>query len=355
MRVLPPPRCLWLLTLTLWVSAQGLAATQQPDTRQPDTQQPRYRAGIDLVNLAVTVTDRYGRFVPNLTRDDFVVYEDDRPQTITHFVSDRVPVSLGLAIDTSGSMAGDKILTAREALRRFVEDLLRPGDEVFVYRFSEEPELVQAWTSDRSLLRERFWALRPTGGTALYDTASEAVTLAQSGRHRKKALVLISDGHDTNSVTTVSDVRAEIRQTDVLVYAVGIEGEAERHFWMPRLGRPRQPVRPPFRVPGQPGQPQPPVPPGLPIGSPPTAGSSESRVNAAALREMTDGSGGRTEIVRRASDLGPATARIASELSRQYSIGYPAAAPRDGQWHSIRVEVRHRSYLVRARRGYIAS
>lgn len=349
MPVPSPPRRLWLLAFTLWVSAQGLAATQQPSD-----QPARFRAGIDLVNLAVTVTDRDGRFVPNLTRDDFLVYEDDRPQAIIHFVSGRVPVSLGLAIDTSGSMAGDKILSAREALRRFVEDLLRPDDEVFVYRFSEEPELVQAWTSDRSSLHERLWALRPSGGTALYDTAAEAVTLAQSGRHRKKALVLISDGYDTNSVTTVSDVRAEIRQTDVLVYAVGIEGEAERHYWMPRPGRFRPPVRLPFPVPRLPGQPQPPVPPGLPI-QPPTAVTSESRANAAALREMTDGSGGRTEVIRRASDLGPATARIASELSRQYFIGYPAAAPRDGQWHSIRVEVRNRAYIVRARRGYIAS
>lgn len=330
----------------------GTAATPQERPGPP----PLFRTGIDLVNIAVTVTDRSGRFVPNLTRDDFLVFEDDRPQAITYFSSERVPVSLGLAIDTSGSMAGEKIVAAREALRRFVEDLLRPDDEVFVYRFNEEPELVQGWTSDRSLLRERFGALRPSGGTALYDTAAEAVTLAQSGQHRKRALVLISDGHDTNSATTVADVRAQIRQTDVLVYAIGIGGEPERHYWMPQPRRPSPPVRLPFPLPGQRSRPRPPSPPQWPVSAPPGGGkSTEARVNAPALREMTDGSGGRTEIIRGAYDLGPATARIAGELSRQYFIGYPAAASRDGRWHSIRVEVRNRTFLVRARRGYIAS
>jgi hypothetical protein len=80
----------------------------------------------------------------------------------------------------------------------------------------------------------------------------------------------------------------------------------------------------------------------------------DREVNAQALREMTDESGGRTEVVRWASDLGPATARIADELNRQYAIGYVAAAPRDGRWHDLRVEVPGRDYVIRARKGYVA-
>ena len=82
---------------------------------------------------------------------------------------------------------------------------------------------------------------------------------------------------------------------------------------------------------------------------------ADNRVNSTALRDMTDDSGGRTEIVRTARDLDPATTSIADELSKQYALGYSAAGQKDGRWHSIRVEVRNRAYRVRARRGYIAS
>jgi hypothetical protein len=82
---------------------------------------------------------------------------------------------------------------------------------------------------------------------------------------------------------------------------------------------------------------------------------NDERVNVVALRDMTDDSGGRTEIVREARDLNPATANIADELSKQYYLGYPSSGRKDGRWHSIRVELRNRAYRVRARKGYVAS
>ena len=85
------------------------------------------------------------------------------------------------------------------------------------------------------------------------------------------------------------------------------------------------------------------------------SGSMDDRVNVVALREITDDSGGRTEIVRDARDLDPATAGIADELSKQYYIGYPSPGHRDGRWHTIRLEVRDRTLKVRARRGYVAT
>ncbi len=85
------------------------------------------------------MSDASGRFVPNLKREDFAVYEDDQPQTITHFSAERVPVSLGIVLDTSGSMAGEKIQSARSALDRFLFDLLDEDDEMFLYRFSDDP------------------------------------------------------------------------------------------------------------------------------------------------------------------------------------------------------------------------
>lgn len=344
----------------------GLAALGSVRTPgQQDDPRVHFRTSIDLVNVTVTVTDRQGRFVRNLTPNDFVIYEDGRPQPLTYFASERAPVSLGIAIDTSGSMAGEKIAAAREALRRFLEDLLGADDEIFVYRFSDSPVLLQEWTADRTVLRSRLNALRPSGGTALYDTVAEALPIAQSGQHRKKALVVISDGMDTNSTTTVQELRQQIRATDLLVYAVGIDGTREPGFGVWRqsqMAQRRQPPRPPIRwplpIPGG-GRDSPlPFPPGptWPAPLPPTSGSSaDDGVDEVALREMTDDSGGRTEIVRFAREIDAATAGIADELSRQYLLVYAAAAKKDGRWHTIRVEVGNRGYHVRARRGYTAS
>jgi VWFA-related protein len=331
-------------------------------------QQPRFRGGVDVVSVSVTVTDANGRFVPNLTKEDFVIYEDGEPQSLLYFEPERVPVSLGLALDTSGSMAGEKIRAARAALGRFLVDLLGPDDEVFVYRFSDEAVLVQGWTTDRTKLPRLLGAIQPSGDTILYDTVAESIPLAQGGQHRKKALVVISDGNDTSSVTSVSEVQQRIRESEILVYAVGIDGRAETGRAAPSPVRPRfPPIRLPLPWPGggrtpggrTPRQPLPPAPPGPQL--PPVGGGGggswnmEEPVNEAALRAMTDDSGGRTEIIRSARDLAPATTRIADELSRQYYLAYQSAAPRDGKWHDIRVEVRKGTYHVRARRGFVAS
>ena len=312
----------------------------------------RFRTGVELINVAVTVVDADGRFVSGLRKEDFVVYEDGAEQEVTHFSNERVPVSLGLVVDTSGSMAGQKWGHAQSALNRFVLDLLGDGDEVFLYQFSTDPYLMEGWTTDRIRLSRAIRRIVPRGGTAMYDALAEAVPLADEGQHRKKAVVLISDGNDTDSSTPVSALKQMIRESEVLVYAVGIDGQGG---WTsgpnPFPGRP--PVRIPFPMPGR----RRPFP-----AQPPWGGGGSSRiyrqsegVNAAALRELTDDSGGRTEIVRSSGDLDPATAKIAEELSQQYFLAYPAAAKKDGRWHTIRVEVKDRRYTVRARKGYMAT
>jgi Ca-activated chloride channel family protein len=314
----------------------------------------RFRSGVELINVTATVTDANGRFVPGLRQEDFTVYEDNRPQTVTHFSSERVPVSLGVVLDTSGSMAGDKIQAARQALDRFLYDLLDRNDEIFLYRFSNDPVLLQSWTSDRSLLSRALGRLVPNGGTAMYDAVAEAIPLAEGGKHVKKAVLVISDGNDTSSRTTVREVQQQIRESEVLVYAIGIDGDGEPTLRRAPLPPPRMPMPMPFPFPGRGrgGWPQPQQP---PISSGGRNAPNDDRVNVVALRDMTDDSGGRTEIIRRSSDLEPATAGIADELSRQYYLGYAASGVRDGRYHTIRVEVRKGSYHVRARRGYVAS
>jgi len=346
--------------------AASLDAQQAPAPRQtpPPESSFKFKSGVELINVTATVVDGNGRFVSGLRKDDFLVYEDDQLQTVTHFSSERVPVSLGVALDTSQSMFGEKIQAARSALERFLSDLFGPEDEFFLYRFSDEPVLLQDWTTDRNAISRALARTVPTGRTAMFDAVADAVPLAQRGHNRKKALVVISDGNDTSSRTSIREVKQLIRESEALVYAVGIDCGAEarrsfRRYDAQTFGispQRRGPIPIPFPLP--PGRrPLPPP----PIYPPPTvrdqwpARGCNDPVDVAALRDMTDDSGGRTEIIRDARDLDPATNGIADELSKQYYLGYPASGKKDGRWHSIRVELKSGRYRVRARRGYIAS
>jgi len=321
----------------------------------------RFRSGVEVINVTATVSDANGRFVPGLRQDDFVVYEDNTQVEVTNFSAERVPVSLGIALDTSGSMAGNKMEAARGALIRFVDDLLDRSDELFLYRFSSYPALAQGWTNDRQRILRALDRMTPNGGTAMYDAISEAIPLAQQGQNRKKALVVISDGNDTASQLGVRDLKQQIRESEVLVYAIGIDGEGEATVRRAPPQPPRIPMPIPLPFPGAPrgrsGWPPPPPPIGGTGGNGGAwqRGRQDDRVNVTALRDMTDDSGGRTEIVRDARDLDPATAGIADELSKQYYLGYTSPGQKDGRWHAIRVEVKNRAYRVRSRRGYTAS
>jgi VWFA-related protein len=334
----------------------------------------RFRSGVELVNVTATVIDSNGRFVSGLKQSDFTVYEDGHPVDIAYFSAERVPLSLGIVLDTSGSMAGAKIQAARAALDRFLKTLLGPGDEVFLYRFDTTPRLVQGWTTEYSRISAELARLHPDGATSLYDAVARALPMVQSGRHRKKALLVISDGIDTSSDMDRQKLKQLIRESETLVYAIGMDAErglapASRYapgrgFLAQRRGPlhfpfpfPRTPPRtPPLPGVPRPGHPRPPsVPTTEPSEDPGGAGLGGNGVDAAALRDITDDSGGRTEVVRHTRDLDPATARIADELSRQYALGYPSPGHRDGKWHTIRVDMKDRSLRVRARRGYLAA
>lgn len=341
---------------TVLVALCTIAVSDRPVAGQEGF---RFKSGVELINVTATVTDRSGRFASGLRQEDFILYEDDKPMEITHFSAERTPVSLGIVVDTSGSMAGDKWVSAREAIERFLDALPDPQDEFFLYRFSGNADLVHDWTDNRDLMKRSLSRVNPSGGTAMYDAVGEAVPMAQGGQNRKKAIVLISDGNDTNSRMDVGEVRQLVRETEVLVYAVGIDGNADATF----PSRPTPPImRPPpspipFPIPGGGGRPRGlpfPIPP-MPRGGSVSRGGADDRVNVVALREITDDSGGRTEVVRDPRDLDPATASIADELSKQYYLGYPSPGHRDGRWHTIRVELRDRSLKVRARRGYVAT
>ena len=296
----------------------------------------RFRSGVDLVNVTATVTDDDGRFVSGLRREDFTVYEDGKLQDVSHFSNDRVPVSLGLLLDTSGSMSADKMSAARSAIDRLIYDLLGKDDELFLVEFATTARLTQGLDDRPAGDQPRGTRGIAAGGTAIYDAVATAIPTAQAGTHRKKALLVISDGNDTNSTTSVGALRQQIRESDVLVYALGIDGTRRRSLDRSAAGpdsvprahsvsrRPPDHARPaPDRrrqrsitVPERPGD----------------------RVNADALRQITDDTGGRTEIVRGSEGLGSATARIADELSKQVLPGVcePGGTGRPMALHSRR-------------------
>lgn len=329
-----------LLALVLSVVAAVSVAAQSDGFR--------FRSGVELVNVTATVTDDNGRFVSGLRKEDFTVYDDGVRQDVSYFSNDRVPVSLGILLDTSGSMSGGKIATARRAIDRFIYDLLGEDDELFFMEFASAPRLRQQWTKDRRLISRAVERVNPADGTAMYDAVADAIPLATAGENRKKALLVISDGNDSDSTVRINELRQLIRESEVLVYALGVDATTSGSS-----GRVQPPVQLPTPFPFPFPRGKRPLLPQISGGT--WSRGSDQRVNPAALRQMTDDTGGRTEIVRGFDGLDAATSRIADELSKQYSLGYSNSGEKDGRWHAIRVEVRDRRLTVRARKGYVAS
>ena len=287
-----------------------------------------FKAGVDLVDVAATVTDKHGRFIGGLTKDNFVVYEDGKPQEIVSFSSERVPVSLAMLLDVSGSMTEEQLTTARLAINHFVFNLLDKDDELFLMEFAGRGRILQQWTRDResfsrALDQANHESLTPNGvvqsgafpagnyGTAVYDAVATSLRYAARGKNQKKAVLVITDGIDTSSRRTIKQVQEAIRASEILVYALGVDG-----------------------------------------GSSGVWGSNGS-VDTSGLRKLTDDTGGRTEVVKGFKNLERATGQLADEFNQQYVIGY-AAPNRDGRWHSIKVEVRKKGAKVRTRSGYRA-
>jgi VWFA-related protein len=354
-------RCAFVLAMMAIVGTV-LAGQERPLQTPPDSEF-RFKSGVELINISAMVFDASGRFVPGLQKDDFVVSEDGERQSVTHFSAERVPVSLGIVLDTSGSMAGEKMRAAQRALDRLLYDLLDARDEIFLYRFSDRPSLVQGWTTDRQLLGRALGGMAVIGSTAMYDAVAEAVRFAATGQHRKKAIVIVSDGNDTASKTSLRDLKQLIRESEALVYAIGIDCGANPTSQLgpsPHAQRRRGPIQIPRPFPpgGRRGRPLPPPPPRT-FPPPPQgrswSGGCRDPVDPGALRDLTNDSGGRTEVVRSPLDLDLATASVADELTKQYQLGYLSPGKKDGRWHSIQVEVPSGSYRVRARRGYVAS
>jgi len=278
-------------------------------TQRPiDLRDRNFRASSELVTTAVTVRDADGRLVTNLTQADFTIEEDSAPQKITQFSTERVPVSLSLTLDISDSMRGQRMVDARAALANFLDHLLAPDDEAALLGFNHEAKMIAPWTTERGGMRAKLDAITPSGGTALYDAIDVSLPLFESRMHPRAAILLVSDGADTASDATPTNLKFKLVRSDIFLYAIGIDTVDARN---------------------------------------------SQRINQYTLGELTSQGGGYTEIIRNATELGPATERIAEELNHQYMIGYTPATKGDGTLHTVRVKVSNPSYKVRARRGVV--
>lgn len=269
-----------------------------------------FKSSVELTSVNATVLDSDGHLVRGLEREAFEMFEDGQPQTITQFTGERVPISLGALLDTSDSMFGSRIRDARAALDRFLFELLDREDEFFVLAFNHVPHLLTGWTADPAVVRPALDAIHPTGATAAYDAVVTALPLFERRHRQRAAILIISDGADTASDATIRDVRSALLRSDVFVYAIAIDTK--------------------------------------------TSQAINTRVSPQTLREITDPSGGRTDVVQTSDELQASTARIADELSHQYLLGYVSPKANDGKFHSIRVRVKGTDYRVRARNGYVA-
>jgi Ca-activated chloride channel family protein len=269
----------------------------------------------DLVTLTVTVTDQYGRYVSGLQQNAFKVFDDKEEQEITYFSDDDAPVSVGIVFDLSGSMSGDKIVRARQALSRFIETS-HNSDEYFLIGFNNRAQLLMERTRDGDAVLNKLTFVQTKGQTALYDACYLGVEKVQRGAHPKRAIILISDGQDNDSRYTFSEVRKLLKESDVVLYGIGILGGSD---------------------------------PGSPLGM---EGQS-------ILDELSSVSGGKAFFPNSAAEMDEIFERIALELRHQYSIGYrPKSFTNDGKWHKLKVKVTPPRGLprlfVRSREGYYA-
>lgn len=269
----------------------------------------------DLITLTVTVTDSYGRYVSGLDQSAFTVLDDKIPQDIAFFSDEDAPVSVGIIFDVSGSMSGDKIKHAREALSHFIETS-HDMDEYFLIGFNTRAQLLLDRTRNGNAVIDKLTFVEPKQNTALYDACYLGVEKITRGTHPKRALLLISDGQDNESRYTFSDLRRLLKETDVVLYSIGIIG-------------------------------------------PNDANNALGMIGQSNLDELSSVSGGKAFFPSTDAEMNEIFERIALELRHQYSIGYkPANFVNDGRWHKIKVKVQPPRGLprlfVRAKEGYFA-
>lgn len=298
-----------------------------------------------LVTLPVSVTDRDGRFIPNLRKEDFRLWEDGLEQQVAFFASVDKPFSLVLMLDTSGSTRF-RIEEIQDAAITFVNQL-RPDDRVMVVSFDDDVRILSDFTGDRGRLRDAIRRTRTGDGTKLYDAVDMVINQELSRIAGRKAIVLFTDGVDTTSrrASYASNVR-DAEELDALIYPVQYDTyrDVNSGGGGGGIGVPTSPIGILIQIMGG-GRRR-----GGPVGS---SRSDYERANRY-LRDLAERTGARQYQADSVSNLSYAFAGIAEELRRQYSIGYyPSRPPQSGERRQVRVRVNQPNLAVRTRDSYV--
>ncbi len=303
-----------LLSLAL---AAALLGAPLPARSQARVQPPTFGAGIEIINLSLSVTDARNNFVTDLAEKDFAVYEDGIRQELSLFTHENLPISLVLMIDTSASME-EKLATAQAAAIRFTKTL-RPQDLAQVVQFNDRSTTLQTFTSDQAALEAAIRRTEASGPTALHNSLYVAIKDLMRDKKaaelRRRAIILLSDGEDTASLVTDDQVLELARKSEINIYAISL-----------RSNRPQDRSRQAFS-------------------------QAEYLINA-----LTRDTGGRAYFPTSLGELDSVYDRIAEELRTLYSVGYVSSnGRRDGKWRRIVVRVADREGLtVRHKLGYYA-
>lgn len=296
---------------SLW--AQPAQAPESPDRVERTDEQTRIVLDVTRVNMLFTVTDKRGRFVTNLVKDDFEVIESRQPQAIQEFTAETdLPLRLGILIDTSNSIR-DRFRFAQEAAIQFINNTVRPRqDKAVVVSFDTSPQLVADLTDDVVALEKSVRDLRPGGGTSLYEAiyyiCRDKLSQDQPRHKFRRAIIIVSDGEDNQSRFSRDQALEMAQKADVVIYTIStnitrIETDGDK-----------------------------------------------------VLKYFAQETGGQAFFPFKVEDLAQSFENIANELRHQYNIFYrPDPLKTDGKYHAVTLRVKGRKDLVvRARKGYYA-
>jgi VWFA-related protein len=306
-----PPAARATLGTTQTAPAPGTATT--PASQAPDTSDSGafvFRKNVEEVVLHATVFDDKQRFVTNLEKNAFTVYEDGHPQTITSFRHEDIPVSMGIVVDNSGSMREKRQKVNAAALN--LVKASNPNDEVFIVNFNDEYYLDQDFTANINKLKEALEKIEARGGTALYDAVVASADWLKHAKLEKKVIVIVTDGEDTASSQSLEQaVRRLQAENGPTVYAIGILGDEEH---------PKRAKR--------------------------------------ALQVMSDRTGGIAFFPKTLDEVDAISRSVAHDIRNQYTLGYKPSTPKNqGGYRTVKVDAKSRSYgklVVRTRSGYYA-
>ena len=305
-----------------------------PPKQESQKSEQKLISVVNLVDVLFTVLNRRNKLVPELEKADFKIWDDKSPQEIRYFSKQTdLPLRIGMLMDTSNSIR-DRIKFEQDASVNFLYSVLRRNkDEAFVMTFDDEPQIIQAFSSDTGALRDQITRTRAGGGTAIYDAIYEACEKQLSHPPRppgdqpdvvRRVMILISDGEDNLSTHTRADAIEMAQRTSVVIYSISTSTQ-----WVSLSQTdPGKTADRKFHL---------------------TEGDK-------ILQELAEETGGRAFFPYHVDDLDQSFQDIGDELRNQYSIAYlPTNYILDGRYHRIRIEVpEHKGYQVRARRGYFA-